>query len=210
MKKIKKILKKIFVLSMLFVTLTILLVIYLDKKISPYGMIAADNYVKSEFNFEISKVISEILKEKKLKTSDLYTIIYDENNSVKAIETNTVLINSICSDIVKELSALFLGSEMREIKIPIGIIFNLEILSNVGPNYLINFKPVGAVDVEYVTDFKSAGLNQSNFTLDLIVNTQIKYINPYRSEVINVTRNINLVNSVINGEVPKGYFFEGE
>ncbi len=178
----------------------------IDKKIMPYAMIMADNYIKSELNYKISKAVTDIIIENNIKTADLYTTYKGSSGEIKSIETNTVLVNSLCSAVVEELSMEFLNSDIHVIEVPIGILFNVELLSNYGPSYKVRVKPIGAVDVSYDTAFTSAGLNQSNYKLDLIVNSKVQFANPIRSETIDVNREITLINNVINGDVPEGYY----
>ncbi len=168
-------------------------------------MVMADNYIKSELNYKISKTVTEVIVESNVKTSDLYSVTTNNEGNIKSIETNTVLVNSICSNIVEELSLEFLNSDIHIIEVPIGIILNVELFSNFGPTYKVKVKPIGVVDVDYNTTFTSAGLNQSNYKLDLNVSSKVQFVNPLRSQVIDVNREVTLINNVINGEVPSGY-----
>ncbi len=207
-KKRKNVIKMLFlkciVLLFLIITITLSVLMIIDKKITPYALLLADNYIKGELNYKISETITEIIVKYDVKTDDLYRVIYDSDNNVKSIETNTILINKICAEIAKKLSVSLLTSDIQVIEVPLGTILNIELLSNYGPKYKIVVKPVGIVDVEYETSFESVGLNQSNYRLDLIIDSKIQLANPFREETIDVVREVTLINNVINGEVPNG------
>ncbi len=190
------------------ISIIIFFLIIIDKKIMPYAMVMADNYIKSELNYKISNAVTEVIVENNIKTSDLYNVKYDIKGSIKSIETNTVLVNNICSSVVEDLSLDFLNSKIHVIEVPMGIILNIELFSNYGPYYKVRIKPVGAVDVTYDTSFTSAGVNQSNYKLNLTVDSKIQFANPLRVDTIDVKREITLINNVINGEVPDGFYLK--
>ncbi len=205
---VKQVVINITIIIFLVVSVVIFSLIVVDKKIMPYTMVMADNYIKSELNYKISKAVTNIIIENNIKTSDLYNVTFDSKGTVKAIETNTVLINNICSAVIENLSLDFLNSKIHVIEVPMGIILNVELFSNYGPTYKVRIKPIGAIDVTYDTSFTSAGVNQSNYKLNLTVDSKIQFANPLRVETIDVRREITLINNVINGDVPEGFYLK--
>ena len=96
-------------------------------------------------------------------------------------------------------------SDDIKVKIPFGNILGLPILLNIGPKIEYNLAPVSNVRVRFEDSFKSAGINQTQFSVNLIVDTEILYaISAYQSK-ISTTSTIPVVQLVLVGEIPDNY-----
>ena len=64
---------------------------------------------------------------------------------------------------------------------------------------------MGSAEVDYETEFISAGINQTNYKIWLTVDITVSLANPLYSKRVNMTRKIMLVDTIIKGEVPSNY-----
>lgn len=162
----------------------------------------AEIETKSSANNIINTAVQETIDEMNISSSDF---IMNLNTDISSISADTVLINKFCSNLSNKISNYFKLEYENVIEIPMGSLFGIEWLSNIGPS--INFKimPSKQALVNYNTEFNSVGINQSNFKIWLDINTTVRIINPLQKKEIEFNKKIMLVDTVINGVVPENY-----
>ncbi len=200
--------KKIIKFCGILFLLTWLLIItmqYVDNKLLPYVLVIVDNYIKNDLNIEVSKSVLNTVSENNISMDEIYNLRTDIDGNVKSLEVNTIKMNELCAEIAQDLSEDLMEIEDKLIELPLGIISDVEVLSNLGPTYKIWVMAVGNVEVSYKTDFTTAGYNQSHFKLGLEIKIEVQLANPLRKESIEVIREVGLVNTIINGDVPSFY-----
>ncbi|MNI76096.1 Sporulation protein YunB [compost metagenome] len=88
------------------------------------------------------------------------------------------------------------------IKIPIGYISKNVILSNLGPSVKVRMLPIGSVKTNYISEFESAGINQTRHKIYLEVETSIKVIIATKSDEVQIKNTIPVAETIIVGKVP--------
>lgn len=162
----------------------------------------AEIETKSSANNIINTAIQETIDEMNISSSDF---IIKENSDISSISANTVLINEFCSNISNKISDYFKLEYENIIEIPVGSLFGIEWLSNIGPSIGFNIMPSKEALVNYNTEFNSVGINQSNFKIWIDINTTVRIINPLQKKEIEFNRKVMIVDTVINGVVPENY-----
>ena len=162
----------------------------------------AEIETKSSANNIINIAIQETIDEMNISSSDF---IIKENSDISSISANTVLINEFCSNISNKISDYFKLEYENIIEIPVGSLFGIEWLSNIGPSIGFNIMPSKEALVNYNTEFNSVGINQSNFKIWIDINTTVRIINPLQKKEIEFNRKVMIVDTVINGVVPENY-----
>lgn len=162
----------------------------------------AELETKSSANNIINTAIQETIDEMKISSSDF---IIKENSDISSISANTVLINEFCSNISNKISDYFKLEYENIIEIPVGSLFGIEWISNIGPSIGFNIMPSKEALVNYNTEFNSVGINQSNFKIWIDINTTVRIINPLQKKEIEFNRKVMIVDTVINGVVPENY-----
>lgn len=89
--------------------------------------------------------------------------------------------------------------------VPLGIIFNNPILTNISPKipYKIDF--LGSVDTYIDTKVTEYGINNSLIEVMLNVNMNVQVIFPFISKKVNINKNIPISSNVIQGKIPTYY-----
>lgn len=162
----------------------------------------AEIETKSSANNIINTAIQETIDEMNISSSDF---IIKENSDISSISANTVLINEFCSNISNKISDYFKLEYENIIEIPVGSLFGIEWISNIGPSIGFNIMPSKEALVNYNTEFNSVGINQSNFKIWIDINTTVRIINPLQKKEIEFNRKVMIVDTVINGVVPENY-----
>lgn len=198
-KKITAIISTLFILSILIGSF-----IYVDTSLRPTIKVLAETKAIELANRSINKAVAEIVKDK-INYSDLMNTKIDNEGKITMIESNTVMMNRIASDV-----ALKIQEELKQVKtttayIPIGTALGSPILARYGPQIKVTIEPIGTVSVNFKTDFESAGINQTRHRIYLEAKTQVKVVIPLTTDTKEVKAQIPICETVIVGDVPNSY-----
>lgn len=136
---------------------------------------------------------------------DLFYVITDNNKKVAMVEPNTVKINNLVSNTVNILQNRLNALGTIDSYIYLGSIFNSQLFANLGPKIRLKLYPVGSTSVSYRTTFDKAGINQTRYMLELIVNVRMQVVAPFISDSVDVLNNVPIAEMIIVGDVPQSY-----
>lgn len=199
-------LKKIIVVVSILAIISVLIgsFIYIDNSLTPTIKVLAETKAEELANRSINKSVAEIIKDE-VNYSDLMNTKVDNEGKITMIESNTVMMNKVASDV-----ALRIQEELKQVKtttsyIPIGTALGSPILAKYGPQLKVSIEPIGTVYVNFKTDFEDAGINQTRHRIYLEVNTKVKVVIPLTTDTKEVKAEIPICETVIVGDVPNSY-----
>ena len=156
---------------------------------------------------EIGTYIMNNASNKILNKTDYNNIVQiEEKGNNKVLKTDVVVINKIASDIALEAEKQFDELEKETIKIPIGALTGIKLLSGAGPNINIKVIPAGNILTEIKNEFESTGINQTVYRIYLELTCKVSIVTQYKTIEDEVVNQVLLVESVIVGEVPQSYY----
>lgn len=199
LKKITLIFSTILILSVLIGSF-----IYVDTSLRPTITVLAETKASELANRSINKAVGEVVKEK-INYSDLINTKLDSEGKITMIQSNTIMMNKIASDV-----ALQIQDELKQVKtttsyIPIGTALKSPILAKYGPKLKVSIEPIGTVSVNFKTDFESSGINQTRHIIYLEATTQVKVVIPLTTTTKNIKVQIPICETIIVGDVPNSY-----
>ena len=111
--------------------------------------------------------------------------------------------NKIATDV-----ALRVQNELKDvgkvgIEIPMGYVTKNNLLSNLGPNIKATMNPIGHVETRYISDFESAGINQTRHKIYVEVKAKIKVVLPVAYNEIEVISQLPITETIIVGKIPE-------
>lgn len=199
-------LKKIIVVVSILAVISVFIgsFIYIDNSLTPTIKVLAETKAEELANRSINKSVAEIIKDE-VNYSDLMNTKVDNEGKITMIESNTVMMNKVASDV-----ALRIQEELKQVKtttsyIPIGTALGSPILAKYGPQLKVSIEPIGTVYVNFKTDFEDAGINQTRHRIYLEVNTKVKVVIPLTTDTKEVKAEIPICETVIIGDVPNSY-----
>ena len=151
--------------------------LYIDRTLRPTITVLAETKALEIANKSINKSVSEVVKGQ-INYTDLVNVQMDSEGKITMLQANTVLMNSLASDIALEIQ-----DELKKIKstssyIPIGTALGSPILAKYGPQIKVSIEPIGTVYVDFKTKFESSGINQTRHTIYIEANTKVKVVIP--------------------------------
>lgn len=192
--------KKIFLLVTVFTVVVLALCRF---------FIVANEITRAAATRTTVDTVNRIAKEYLSQNGDIYSNVLVKNTtstgSIASINTDIEKINRLQTEMAGAILRGLSATDDIKIKIPFGNIIGLPILLNVGPKIQFNIAPVSNVHVRFEDSFKSAGINQTQFSVNLIVETDVLYsLSAYQSN-ISTTSTIPVVQLVLIGDIPNNY-----
>lgn len=216
--------KKINILIIAFI-LTFIGVLFLLKKISDKMSPILFNYANIEAKKFTSVIIMQSVNEEVIKTLDTNNLYIINNNT---IDINQVVINKFILDVSSKIqNNLYLiengdlnldlnkdilinyNNDLLKkgvfIEIPMGVMFNNNLLANLGPKIPVKFSLIGDVLCNVDTKLTNYGINNALLETVLKVSITEKVILPITSNDLKVDIDIHISTKIIQGSVPNYY-----
>ncbi len=232
--KLKKKIKLTFVNKLIIVFIIFIIVIVigfkiLNKKISPTLMNYAELEIKRLSTLVVTKAVSKHVTED-LDIENLFIITKDDNGEIKTIDFNSALVNKFLTTTTSSVQVSLRQIEQGDIdtlqlsddvevefekdkqekgiifEIPMGIVWQNSLLSNLGPKIPVRLNIVGDITSNIKTKVTNYGIN--NALVEVFINMQIdeQVILPFSSKKISITNDIPVAIKMIQGTVPNYYF----
>ncbi len=170
---------------------------YCSAKVEAVTMKAINNSIISVFTEEVSY-------------TDFVTVVYNEQNKITAINAKTAKINLLARQIasVTEKSVESLGED--GIDVPFGAFSGIDMFSGYGIPVNFRFIPVSAVNCDFVSDFKSVGVNQTLHKIYMNIYVDLQIVLPANIDKIRVSSQILVSENVLIGDIPQTYLVAEE
>lgn len=192
--------------SIIWIIALLILIIYLfrytDKNIKPTVVAISEIRARAITTQAINDTIKNKIK-RDINYNDLIFVKYDNEGKVTLMQANTILMNSIASEVAIEVQEQLTEMSKSNIKVPLSNAFDTQIITL--PSINVRIVPQGSVAVDFATEFESSGINQTRHRIYIIVVTDIKIIVPLVSENLRITTNIPIAETIIVGDVPEQY-----
>jgi sporulation protein YunB len=226
LKKRKLLTKIVIMIVMIFIGL-IFLIYYIDKKIKPILMDYAEMEITKLSNIIINKSISKQLAT--LTNVDDLFIITKENDKIRSIDLNPVIVNTILNTTVNNITINLKQIENGDIEfielnddilieydkenlkkgviyeVPLTIALNNTLLNNIGPKVPIKFSILGDISGSITTKVTNYGLNNALIEVSLYVKINAMTILPLSTKKIQIENSIPIAIKIIQGEIPNYY-----
>ncbi|WP_352419887.1 sporulation protein YunB [Proteiniborus sp.] len=196
--------KKVFAIVVIILVLSIYGFVWVDKNIKPTVLAISEVQARKIATQAINEAVKNKIKDD-IKYKDLIFVNFDREGKVTMMQANTIMMNSIASDVALEVQENIRNVATKQVKIPIGNALNSQLFK--GPNINITIVPQGTVTVDFTTEFIESGINQTIHKVYLVIITDVRVIVPLASEVIRIVTNIPVAETIIVGEVPESYIF---
>lgn len=187
---------------MLLVFSSITFLYRLDRIISPIILNSADMEMKNRTVEIINRTVLENCQ-KNFMYEDIININKDECGNINMIKADTIKLNKLACDVALESQNRLKEFGVKGVKLPASYIFKNNIISFFGPSIKVKMQPIGYTETKYISEFTSAGINQTNHKISMEVITNIRIIIPLNSKDIEVKKQVPISETIIVGKVPE-------
>jgi sporulation protein YunB len=175
---------------------------FIDKNIRPTVLTLSEIKARAITTETINKSVKKKIG-KDINYNDLIFVRYGTDGKVALMQANTILMNNIAAEVALEVQKELTDISASKIEVPLKNVFDTQILRL--PSIKLTIVPQGAVSVDFATEFKQSGINQTRHRIYLVINTSIRMIVPLISDDIEITTNIPIAETIIVGDVPEQY-----
>ncbi len=188
-----------------FVLVTVLLFLGIDEKLKP----TIREYAKASGTYYATKAINDAVNEEiansGIKYLDLVTLEKDNNGEIAALYTDIVKINTLKSQVASVLLNKLTTLDSSKISIPFGNASGINLFSGRGPSIPIKIAPIGSISTSCISQFTSAGINQTKHSITMEITANVTIILPRDSISTEVHSQVVIAETILVGSVPESY-----
>ncbi len=172
----------------------------IDPVLADLARPAAVNLINNTVNTSYSKFVSGM----NVAYEDLTKITRNEQGQIVSLNTNAELLNLMCIQLNDNISAE-LKRKTIKVEIPLGSLTASDILSGKGPAFSMNLSQSNTVDAYSKSEFRDAGVNQTEHIISVTVTVNMTVILPDSTETYEYVQSFIVTQAVIVGTVPSVY-----
>ena len=180
-------------------------VLLLDAQIRPIIQSMSSYQAKVFATKAINDAIAQELAGENIRYDNLVMISQNTNGEITAIQTDMVALNRLRSSATEAVLECLGQMENQTIRIPVGTLSGMQVLSGRGPMVEFKVVPAGFLQTQLENRFDSAGINQTRHQIMLNMNMSVIAIIPGYSVSTDVTVNFCLAETVVVGVVPDAF-----
>lgn len=203
--KIKKLNKKLIVLFVILLGFSAFIHFKLRPTVKNISLARA-RMISTE---AVNEAILKELSENKEDYDEIVKIHRNTNGELTVLLSDMEKINKLKSRVGIIIQNKFSEFKEGKIKIPIGTLTGIEILSGLGPSIPLKISVVGNVSTEFKSDFKDAGINQTIYQIYLHIHTKMSVVIPGCCCSDDFETSVLVSETIILGTVPNTYFSKG-
>ena len=229
-KRIGRIKKKNLFFILLLVTIISIfsLLFYISKKIEPILLETAELEVNKFSTIIVNKAISQVLEDK-INADNIFEMSKNKNDEIQTIDFNPVIVNqilSVATTVVQSNLKLLESGELESIgvydmdlsknrindlekgiimRIPMGVVSNNSLFSNLGPKIPIRLHYLGDVNSNITTNITQYGINNAMIEVGIHIEMTAQIILPLMTKKKVLDYNIPVVIKIVQGIVPSYY-----
>ena len=220
--------KNIFIFTLILIFISLVFIInFIGNKITP-GVVS---YAETELEKFTTRIINSVISTeiKDISLEELFIITKDNNDYIKTIDYNPIVVNGVLSNITTKVDRLLRnvenGENLFELsndvlenydieKLKKGIIFEMAIttifdnplLGNLGPRIPVRIFMLGSTSSNINTKITNYGINNALIETSIVIDLKLQIVLPYKTEKVSFQNSIPISLKLIQGIVPNYYF----
>lgn len=208
-KRHKKILRRFFAAIILLIIFAIAIALWVYwRSMTPTILDIASVTVQSEATRAINEAVLAVFAGD-VNYSDMVVVVKNKEDDVVMVTANSSLVNNLARNTSLLTQAKINNLFENAISIPIGSLSGIPLLNDVGPNVDIAVSPIGSVVCTFISEFTSAGINQTLHRIFLQVESKVDLIVPTMHRELEINTPVLICETIIVGQVPETFLQGG-
>ncbi len=179
-------------------------VLYIKFLVTPLIIHTSEAQIKVHATQSMNFAITEAMNQH-ITYDDLVNIVTDSSGKISMIQANTVKINNISMMIERITLSHLMEIARTPIHIPLGAFTGISLFSGLGPPIEVEIFPYGEVGCKFLSQFISAGVNQTQHKIYVSVDTVVNLVLPFKTIAINLSNEVLVCENLIVGDIPETY-----
>lgn len=177
----------------------------LENKLRPVVAEIAAAQAQNTMTAVVENAVTADLAARQVSYADFVTIQRDEGGSITALTTDMARMNLLRAELTAAILEALKEVDVSDIQVPLGSLFDLELLWAKGPALKTRAITVGTVRTEFDSQLTSAGVNQTLHRIWLEVDVPMTLLLPGGAVEVTVNTRLRVAETVIVGRVPDTY-----
>lgn len=177
----------------------------LESRLRPVVNTIASTQAQNKFLSVIEGAIYDDLAIRGIGYSDFILIERNKDGAITALTTNMASMNRLRAELVDHILISLEKVDITTIRVPIGMIADLDMAWARGPSIQVRSCSVGTVSAEFSSEFTSAGINQTLHRIYLKIDVPLTLMLPGGAVKTSVETSLCVAETVIVGSVPDAY-----
>ena len=173
----------------------------MERNLRPIVLSTAESRVRAIALDAVNSAIARNLSG--VQYDDLIRLSRDSEGRVTSLSADAVGMNRLSTQIALTAQQYIADIGDQSLRISIGSLTGNPLLAGRGPEMLVKVIPVGAVSSEFITEFQSAGINQTVYRVQLRVSAVTQAMLGHTDVQTKVETVILLEERLIAGRVPQ-------
>ena len=153
----------------------------------------------------ITAAIDSAVSEQSISYNELICLERSASGDIVALTSNMAYANILRAQLLETSLDALKDLETMEFYVPLGTIYDWDLLSGRGPDIGVRVLYTGTASAEFENSFSDAGINQTCHQIVFRVKADVSVLLPGRQEKTTVDTRVCVAETVIVGKVPETY-----
>lgn len=204
-KKKKNIFRRVLICLLAFLVFVFMFIKNINKKLDEIVTDMVEEGLKNTITKMINEAVSESMREGNY--TDILKVSYSSEGKVQSMVADSVKINLLCSNVGSRISEKLDALEKFYVDVDISNVFDdVIILGKSTYVFIADVVPVGGIETDIESEFVSAGINQTNYRINMNVDVGITAVMLISTSTIDISTSVNIAEMLIVGDVPTVYW----
>lgn len=230
-RKYKLVIKKRNFILLLIISIIIGIIItfhLINKKVTPLFLSLAESETEKLATLIINDAVSKQLSED-LKTENLFEIVKDSEGNINSVDFNSNVVNQVLTtttssvelnlkyleegrvDLLTLPDSILVSYDKKDLekgiiyRIPMGVVFNNALLSNLGPKVPVKLNLVGSITSNIDVKTTNYGINNALLQVNVNLKVTLEVILPFTKKKKTVENSVPIAIKLIQGRIPSYY-----
>lgn len=177
--------------------------IFFDRNVNPVILTISNEKIKALSANAVSAAVIEIMGEN--STVDYLSVTRDDRNNITSVDLDSNAVTELAQKITIKAQENINSIGLEGIKVPIGSLSGVTMLTGLGPDINIKIYLVGSTQTLITSEFTESGINQTMHRLYLNIKSAVAVAVPGISSTINTATQALMSEMIIVGSVPQTY-----
>ncbi len=204
-KKKKNIFYRIAAVILALLLLVLFVLRFLNEKLDVIVADMVEEGLKNTITKIINESVAQSMREGDYK--DILSISYSSDGKVRSMTADSVKINLLRADVGARISEKLDALTRFYVEVDVAdVLDDVIVLGRFPHTFCADVVPVGGIETDVESEFLSAGINQTNYRLNLKVDVGITAVMLISTSTIDISTSVSIAEMLIVGDVPTVYF----
>ncbi|MBD5131703.1 MAG: sporulation protein YunB [Clostridiales bacterium] len=195
--------KKLFIALFVLIAIIVGICLFIQRNVNPMIVMISNERIRALTTDAVSTAVIDVMSEN--TDVEYLSVTRDEKQNITSIDLDSNTVNTLAQEITLSAQNNINDIGSDGIKIPVGSLSGVTLFTGLGPDINIKIYLVGSTQTQIISEFTSAGINQTLHRLYINISGSVAVAVPGLPSTINTSAHVLMSEMIIVGEVPPTY-----